>query len=109
MTEGKRRERGEKEVFGTAGGDPGRALAALANLDRTARSGWSGEYELTGLKVKLGYIDHTDTMVIVTALDGQGAPVVAFHSANLPSEAIMGAVNRFLNGGLKWRDDEYAK
>jgi len=96
------------------GGGPGEARnierygTALAQLGRIASMRWSGDYELTGLKVRLGVVDHFDTMVIITARHIEGAYLVAFHSANMPEEAVAGAINRFLNGSLKWRDDEYA-
>jgi hypothetical protein len=80
----------------------------LSNLDRIAGNYWTGELELTGLKIRLGVVDHFDTMVVVTAQGGDGGPIVAFNSANLPSEAVAGAINRFLNGSLKWKVDEYA-
>jgi len=79
-----------------------------ASLDRMVSRHWSGEVDVTGLKLKLGNDTVVETLVILTGVWGDGTPVVAFHSAAPVSEAIAGAMRRLMNGTLKWKEDEYA-
>lgn len=80
---------------------------ALMELDRCVSSHWSGQVELTGVKLRLGDAASLETLVILTGLGGDGTPIVAFHGGVPPSEALAGAMRRLLSGNLKWKEDEY--
>jgi hypothetical protein len=82
---------------------------ALGLLDHICSAGWTGEVELLNIKVRLGSPGGEETLVIVTGTWGDGTPVVAFHAAQSPSDAVAGCLNRIRNGTMKWREDQYAK
>jgi hypothetical protein len=82
---------------------------AMAVLDRLCAKGAPGGVEMQGLKMRLGVTDSMPTLVIVMALDGEGAPIVGFNEAMSPAEALIGAVNRIANGSMKWKEDQYGR
>jgi hypothetical protein len=81
---------------------------AVKDLDRIASTGWGGGVELQSIKVRFGVTGHVDTLVVLTAKDHEGAPVVAFYNHEEPSEALVGAIRKVLNGSHKWRPDRFA-
>lgn len=102
---GERRRRNDEA--GGVGPAAERAGKALAQLDRMCSTYWPGEFQIGSIKVRLGETDNTETLVIVCGELSDGTPVVGFSSALVPSEALVGAINRVVNGSMKWRDDDY--
>jgi hypothetical protein len=84
-----------------------RAGRALAQLDRMCNYSQMANTGLQRLSVRLGVVDHIETLVVVSIMDEDGEFWVGFNSSMLPSEAIVGAINRVLNGTMKWKEDEY--
>jgi len=103
---GKRIERPKESDWGTDSFDK-RAGRAMAELDALCSGKRPSAPELRGLKVRLGVTDETETLVIVTAWDDAGAPIVGFSQGMTPSEALVGAINRVVNGSMKWKEDQY--
>jgi len=86
-----------------------RCAVALVELDRLCSGHAAGMPEIVALKMKIGTTDQMRTLVIVSALDEEGGPMVAFHDGMSPSEALVGAVNRILNHDIKWKEDQYGR
>lgn len=84
-----------------------RLATGLRLMDWAVGPGRTGSVDLVDIKVKLGDNGHMDTLVILAGLDADGTPVVAFHGAVPPSEAVAGAMRRFSNGTLVWKVDKY--
>ena len=84
-----------------------KAGSAVMNLDRLTHPSWSGEIEIVSFRLRLGQPGHEENLVVVQGVNGSGEPVVAFHSADEASDALVGAINRVLNGQLRWKADEY--
>lgn len=102
---GARRRRNE-EAGGT-GPAAERAGRALAQLDRMCSAYWPGEVLISTVKLRLGETDNTETLVVVCGELSDGTPVVGFSTALVPSEALVGAINRVVNGNMNWRQDDY--
>ncbi len=83
-------------------------VKGLMHLDHILSNSWSGSVDLTSIKMKLPSDERTETLIILLGTDGEGTPVVAFHSGLGAAEALAGALTRMANGKLKWRIDEYA-
>jgi len=66
-----------------------------------------GDVELEGIKVKVAGSTQIENMVILTGVNGEGLPVVAFHSVIDLERAITSAISRYVSGQLKWKEDEY--
>lgn len=62
---------------------------------------------VTGLKLRMPTEERPDCLVIVSALKGDRV-LVGFHSADMPAEAIRGAIARVENGTMVWRNDLYS-
>lgn len=60
------------------------------------------------VKVKIPADMHGETMVVLTGGSAEG-PVVAFHRGDGVPQTLAGAINRYHNGTLKWKEDQYAK
>lgn len=105
--------RGTQRGIVVEGPDPQRSeherrmVRGLMVLDRMCSGAYDGEVDVQTIKLKLGVADHVETMAIVTALGSDGTPLVGFHTAMEPSEALVGALNRVENGAMRWRIDEY--
>lgn len=84
-----------------------RQKSALQVMDRMCGVHYDGEYELVGVRLKVGVTDRTETLCVITGIDGEGTPVVCFNTAMTPAEALIGGINRINNGQAKWRPDEY--
>jgi hypothetical protein len=84
-----------------------RVARALMELDRMCDVDSGRQIELRALKMRLGETDHEETLVIVTAWDDAGAPIVCFSQGMTPSEALVGAINRIANGSVTWKEDQY--
>jgi hypothetical protein len=99
---------GPKRMNSSRYGDEaqGRSGRALAHLDRMCNFRVDEGYELLRLNVRLGIVDHVETLAVVSIKDEEGQFWVGFNSSMLPSEAIVGAINRVLNGSMKWKRDE---
>jgi hypothetical protein len=80
---------------------------AMALLDRLAGGLEVHDVEVSGLKIRLGVTDQIETLVVVTAVGEDGTPLVGFNGSMVPSDALVGAINRVVNGQMKWRLDEY--
>lgn len=48
-------------------------------------------------------------LLVARAIGTDGEPVVAFHSSESATGAVIGFANRMRNGTLKWHEDEYAR
>jgi len=84
-----------------------RTARALMELDRLCSGHAPGEVELRGIKLRLGETDRAETLVVVTAWDDAGAPIVGFGNGMAPSEALVSTINRVVNGQIKWKEDSY--
>jgi hypothetical protein len=80
-----------------------RVVHALMALDRMMHMHQVESYGLRKISMRLGVVDYTDTLVTIVMVDEEGAEWVGFHGALSPSEALMGAINRVVNGTMKWR------
>jgi hypothetical protein len=80
-----------------------RVAHALGALDRMMHMHYAEEWGLRKVNMRLGVVDYTETLVTVVMVDEEGVEWVGFHAALSPSEALMGAVNRVVNGTMKWR------
>lgn len=76
-------------------------------MERVTSVRWTGQVELIGIKLKLAASDEMETLVVCTGQDTDGTPVVGFHSAIGPLEALGGAMRRVASGNMKWKADEY--
>lgn len=63
--------------------------------------------EVVGLNIKRPKVAGDEFLLVLTGLDAEGTPCVAFHSAYELTEAVRGVEGRLRNGTLKWRIDEY--
>lgn len=81
----------------------------FAILERICLGATWASVELVALRLKFPADENGECLVVLTGYDGNGAPVVAFHTAVSATEAVVGAINRFQNGTLKWKEDEYRK
>jgi hypothetical protein len=82
-----------------------RAARALAELDRAMSMANYEQWGLERINIRLGLVDYTETLVTVVMVDTDGQKWVGFNGSMLPSEAIIGAINRVLNDSMKWRKD----
>jgi len=82
---------------------------AFAILERCALGAVYADIELTAVRLKMPPVSGGESMAVITGIDGDGTPVVAFHSAVSVTELMCGLVTRLANGTLKWRVDEYRK
>lgn len=85
-----------------------RMALTLWSMDRAASTSWSGAVRVHEVKLRLGDTTRFETLVILTGVDDENTPLVAFHSGCPPSEALTGAFRRLMNGTLSWKVDQYA-
>lgn len=82
--------------------EAGRAVDELG----LAMSGYrSLAVTITGISVRAPKERGDDFLITLRGEDGAGARVVAFHGSPDLLDAVRGAVNRIMNGSLKWRED----
>lgn len=81
----------------------------ISLFDHIASSSWRGEVELTGFSARAPQQYSGEWLVVVRGVDGEGGPVVAFHSAVGCAEAVAGAARRIKAGNMKWKVDEYRR
>jgi len=79
----------------------------VRELDRICSGHWQGGVELERVKLRLGDTSQIETLVILEGVGDDGTPVVGFHSACPPSEALAGALRRCAAGQIRWRIDDY--
>lgn len=79
---------------------------ALLQLDTAVRRYRKEGNELRDIRLKAPPEEEGEWFVIVRAVV-QGDPFVGFHSAYSAGDALRGAVNRVLNGTMKWKADDY--
>lgn len=77
---------------------------ALERLDVMTTEGLSNETYITGINIKIRYDTHGDVIVVLKA-DSADGKLVGFNTADSPSSAVLGLVNRLDNGTLRWRED----
>lgn len=83
---------------------------ALLELDRiNMHANEAGHIPIRRISMRLGYTGQLETLVTVAGWDDDGTPTVAFHSADTASGALRGAINRYMNGQLDWKEDAYYK
>lgn len=99
---------------------PGNTLASQALVDREIHKAGTALFRLSGLphqmadhdvylkgiKIRVRDDEGTDVLIVVS-VDTNDGPKVCFHSADGIREALMGFVNKHLNGQIKWKDDQY--
>ena len=99
---------------------PGNVLASQAIIQREAmklalavdRVDHKVHYDddaplwLTGMRVKFPVNEGGEYLVVMRGEEVDRG-VVAFHAATSLREALRGAFERFMNGSLKWKTDEY--
>lgn len=61
---------------------------------------------ILSLKLRLPTEARPECVVVVSGYK-DGTYLVGFHSADMPAEAIRGAVARVENGTMVWRNDQY--
>lgn len=88
--------------------DDRRLLHAGLVLDRSESAPNSQGVWLQQVKIRIPAMEHGETMIVLTGASAEG-PVVAFHRGDGVSQTLAGAINRYHNGALKWREDQYAK
>lgn len=84
-----------------------RSTLAVKIMDRVAQGVPYAGITVETIKFKLPGDSMSEGLVIVTGVDHEGTPVVAFHKAVSFPEMFVGMVARLENGSLKWRVDEY--
>jgi len=60
--------------------------------------------ELVDIRLKAPSDEGGEWLVVIRA-SFEGTRYVGFHSSFRPEEAVRGAVNRVLNGQMKWREE----
>lgn len=76
-------------------------------LDRAETQANAQDVVLTDIRVKLPFEEYGSTMVILKGYRGD-EKLVGFHRADEAQAALAGALNKFHQGDVKWREDEYA-
>lgn len=84
----------------------GRSVCLLDHIDSPH---WRGEVVLTGLSLRVAKEEYGEALVVLRGIDGEGAPVVGFHSSVGAADALAGAMARMQQGTITWRLDDYAK
>lgn len=79
----------------------------LTLFDHICSSSWRGEVEVTGFSVRPPQSIGGEWLVVARGIDGEGTPVVAFHSALGVGEAVAGMSGRIQHGNIKWRVDGF--
>jgi len=79
----------------------------LTRFEHICSRHWRGEVEVLGFSVRPPKENSAERLVIVRGVEGQGTPVVAFHSAIGLGEAVAGASGRIANGHIEWKLDSY--
>ncbi len=89
--------------------DPGAEKLGWAML--TLEAGIEGyrswSVDIEGFSIRTPLAQHGEYLLVLKGIDGEGGPVVAFHSATSLSDLFCGAANRLGNGTFKWRVDEF--
>jgi hypothetical protein len=65
--------------------------------------------EIQGFSIKPPQAEGGEFLLVLRGLDGEGRPVVAFHSATELCEVFAAVMNRLRNGTLTWRPDQFAR
>lgn len=85
-----------------------KALGRALSLWNHVMSGqFRGTCEVLGLSIKRSTTSDEYLVVVRGLADDDGTPMVGFHAAVTPAEALAGAAQRIADGTLKWRVDEY--
>jgi hypothetical protein len=84
-----------------------RAKLCCEILDRACQGVTYGGVEVTSVKFNLAGYPTAESLAIVTGVDHDGTPIVAFHRAVSFGELFTGLVSRLANGTLKWKEDEF--
>lgn len=80
---------------------------AVMSYDYIYSVAWRGEVDIEGLSLRSPRAEGGEWLCTLRGFDSDGTPVVAFHSALSAIEALAGAGERWRQGTLKWRVDEY--
>jgi len=84
----------------------GKVGEALLQLDLAVRRYRKDGNELRDIRLKAPSEEEGEWFVVVRAVL-EGDPFVGFHNAFSAGDALRGAINRILNGKMKWRSDDY--
>jgi len=76
-------------------------------LDRAETQENAQSVTLTDIRIKLPFEEYGSTMIILKG-HREGEHLVGFHRADDAQGALAGALAKFHNGDVKWREDEYA-
>jgi hypothetical protein len=83
----------------------GEAVYLLSRImERPSASGWV----ITGLSIRSPEFEHGEFLVTVRALDGDGQPVVGWHSSTTLADLLRGLNARLDGDRMKWKPDERA-
>ncbi len=83
-----------------------RVTGVMDRVENAHRSGSDHDPWLVGFRVKFPEDEEGEFFIVLQGEDSAGA-MVAFHSSISLGEAIRGALERYMNGSLKWRKDVY--
>jgi hypothetical protein len=75
--------------------------------DRVMSDRWSGEIEVHDVRVKVREDGQDPYLVVVKGCDGEGTPVICFHSGGSVTGALASAARRLRAGNMKWKVDEW--
>ena len=84
-----------------------KVIRALRYLFASMEAASSGEGHVESFRVRGPQYDGGDYLVVLSATEVDGTPVVAFHGAATLQDGLTGAGNRVRNGSLKWHLDKW--
>lgn len=83
-----------------------KAGVSLSKIDRVARLGVADWGTLLAVRMVCPKEDGEDWLIVVSVASSEGRQV-AFHAGPDLLSAVTGLANRFQNGSLKWKEDQY--
>jgi hypothetical protein len=76
-------------------------------LGEMMRGASAGGVELDAVRIKRTDGGDSPLLMVITAVDHEGTPIVGFQAGSEPIEMMASAVRRIRNGTLKWKLDTY--
>lgn len=59
------------------------------------------------IRIKVWENESAGLLMVIKAHDGEGTPVVGFHTGGHPVEMLASAARRIRNGSIRWKEDQY--
>lgn len=78
--------------------------ASLLKTDRWLAGPRAQGVLVAGLRLRMPNEEHPECLVVCRGVK-EGVFLIGFHSADTPSEALRGAVERIENGSMIWREE----